>query len=69
MPKITGAPDLPWPSTSAFLTRLTPVAAFGGILYVSKHVLNDTLVVQKRTGYLPENAPRYPDMSARHTLT
>ena len=31
-------------------------------------VLTDTLAVQKRIGYLPENAPLYPEMSVQAHL-
>ena len=40
----------------------------GEVLIDDLDVLTDTLAVQKRIGYLPENAPLYPEMSVQAHL-
>ena len=40
----------------------------GRVLIDNLDVLTDTLAVQKRIGYLPENAPLYPEMSVQAHL-
>ena len=41
----------------------------GRVLIDDLDVLTETLEVQKRIGYLPENAPLYPEMSSLATLS
>ena len=41
----------------------------GRVLIDDLDVLTDTLAVQKRIGYLPENAPLYPEMSVQSHLS
>lgn len=40
----------------------------GEVLIDDLDVMNDTLAVQERIGYLPENAPLYPEMSVQAHL-
>lgn len=40
----------------------------GTALIDGRDVLTDTLAVQKRIGYLPENAPLYPELSVQNYL-